>query len=123
MTELVAAPARARTGLEARWLTAALEWQSRAVVVRHLRVYLHNWHTAFLPPVGEPVTVERGELRVEPEAATQQLYQENLYDFSRRDRRLNATLQGQYRFGRVQALFEQRDIYQTDQNGTRTERL
>ena len=40
-----------------RWLTAALEWQSRVVVVRHLRVYLHNWHTAFLPPVGEPVTM------------------------------------------------------------------
>jgi lipooligosaccharide transport system permease protein len=57
VTELVAAPARAGAGLEARWLTAALEWQSRAVVVRHLRVYLHNWHTAFLPPVGEPVTM------------------------------------------------------------------
>ena len=40
-----------------RWLTAALEWQSRVVVFRHLRVYLHNWHTAFLPPVGEPVTM------------------------------------------------------------------
>jgi hypothetical protein len=26
-----------------RWLAAALEWQSRAVVLRHLRVYLHNW--------------------------------------------------------------------------------
>ena len=40
-----------------RWLAAALEWQSRAVVVRHLRVYLRNWHTAFLPPVFEPVTM------------------------------------------------------------------
>ena len=39
------------------WLTAALEWQSRAVVARHLRVYLHNWHTAFLPPAIEPVTM------------------------------------------------------------------
>jgi lipooligosaccharide transport system permease protein len=40
-----------------RWLTAALEWQSRAVVARHLRVYLRNWHTAFLPPAVEPVTM------------------------------------------------------------------
>jgi lipooligosaccharide transport system permease protein len=47
----------ARLGLEARWLGAAFEWQSRAVVGRHLRVYLHNWHTAFLPPVCEPVTM------------------------------------------------------------------
>jgi lipooligosaccharide transport system permease protein len=37
------------------WLAAALEWQSRAVVARHLRVYLQNWHTAFLPPALEPV--------------------------------------------------------------------
>jgi lipooligosaccharide transport system permease protein len=41
----------------ARWLRAAVEWQSRAVVLRHLRVHLHNWHTAFLPPVFEPVTM------------------------------------------------------------------
>lgn len=39
------------------WLLAALEWQSRAVVARHLRVYMRNWHTAFLPPVFEPVTM------------------------------------------------------------------
>lgn len=39
------------------WLSAALEWQSRAVVGRHLRVYLRNWHTAFLPPALEPVTM------------------------------------------------------------------
>ena len=39
------------------WLAAALEWQSRAVVARHLRVYLRNWHTAFLPPAVEPVTM------------------------------------------------------------------
>jgi lipooligosaccharide transport system permease protein len=39
------------------WLAAALEWQSRAVVARHLRVYLRNWHTAFLPPVLEPLTM------------------------------------------------------------------
>ena len=37
-------------------LTAAFDWQSRAVVERHFRVYLHNWHTAFLPPALEPVT-------------------------------------------------------------------
>ena len=40
-----------------RGLTAALEWQSRAVVGRHLRVYLKNWHTSFLPPVLEPITL------------------------------------------------------------------
>jgi lipooligosaccharide transport system permease protein len=39
-----------------RWLTAAVDWQSRAVVERHLRVHLRNWHTAFLPPALEPVT-------------------------------------------------------------------
>jgi lipooligosaccharide transport system permease protein len=38
-----------------RWLTAAADWQSRAVLARHFRVYLHNWHTAFLPPAVEPV--------------------------------------------------------------------
>lgn len=38
------------------WLTAAFDWQSRAVVERHLRVHLRNWHTAFLPPALEPVT-------------------------------------------------------------------
>jgi lipooligosaccharide transport system permease protein len=36
-------------------LTAAFEWQSRAVVGRHLRVYLKNWHTSFLPPALEPI--------------------------------------------------------------------
>jgi lipooligosaccharide transport system permease protein len=50
-------PAPSRPVPDARWLTGALEWQSRAVVLRHLRVYLHNWHTAFLPPVFEPVTM------------------------------------------------------------------
>lgn len=40
-----------------RRLTAAFEWQSRAVVGRHLRVYLKNWHTSFLPPALEPVTL------------------------------------------------------------------
>ena len=39
------------------WLAASLEWQSRAVVARHLRVHLRNWHTAFLPPALEPVTM------------------------------------------------------------------
>ena len=38
-------------------LRAAIEWQSRAVVGRHLRVYLKNWHTSFLPPVLEPITL------------------------------------------------------------------
>jgi lipooligosaccharide transport system permease protein len=39
------------------WLTAAFHWQSRAVVGRHLRVYLRNWHTAFLPPAMDPITM------------------------------------------------------------------
>jgi lipooligosaccharide transport system permease protein len=39
------------------WLGAAVDWQSRAVVARHLRVYLRNWYTAFLPPALEPVTM------------------------------------------------------------------
>ena len=50
---------------------------------------------------------------------TQQLYQENLYDFSRRDRRWSATLNNNFRRARVQARFQQRDIYQ----GSRTERF
>jgi lipooligosaccharide transport system permease protein len=57
MSSLVGAPPGAALGFDARWLTAALDWQSRAVVVRHLRVHLHNWHTALLPPVGEPVAM------------------------------------------------------------------
>ncbi|HSE96081.1 MAG TPA: ABC transporter permease [Methylomirabilota bacterium] len=57
MSRATAGAARRGIGPEARWLTAAVEWQSRAVVGRHLRVYLHNWHTAFLPPLGEPVTM------------------------------------------------------------------
>lgn len=36
---------------------AALHWQSRAVLLRHLRVYLRNWHTAFLPPATEPIVM------------------------------------------------------------------
>ena len=40
-----------------RWLVSALEWQSRAVVGRHLRVYMRNGYTAFLPPAVEPVTM------------------------------------------------------------------
>jgi lipooligosaccharide transport system permease protein len=57
MTPSTATTARSPAGPDVRWLTAALEWQSRAVVLRHLRVHLHNWHTAFLPPVFEPVTM------------------------------------------------------------------
>ena len=57
MIGVTADPAPSRAAPDARWLTAALEWQSRAVVRRHLRVYLHNWHTAFLPPVFEPVAM------------------------------------------------------------------
>ena len=54
------------------------------------------------------------------DVTTQQLYQENLYDFSRRDRTLFATLQGNIGRTRLQAQFDQRDIYRT---ATQTERL
>jgi lipooligosaccharide transport system permease protein len=54
---LAAGAAGPRARPDAGWLRAAVAWQSRAVVLRHLRVHLHNWHTAFLPPVGEPVTM------------------------------------------------------------------
>lgn len=36
-------------------LFAALHWQSRAVLSRHVRVHLRNWHTVTLPPVCEPL--------------------------------------------------------------------
>ena len=39
------------------WLTAALEWQSRAVMNRHLRLYMTGWHIKILPPALEPVTM------------------------------------------------------------------
>jgi len=32
-----------------------LAWQSHAVLGRHVRVHLRKWHTALLPPVGEPL--------------------------------------------------------------------
>ena len=35
--------------------TPALAWQSRAILGRHVRVHLRKWHTALLPPVGEPL--------------------------------------------------------------------
>lgn len=34
---------------------AAIQWQSFAVLMRHLRVHLRNWHTVTLPPVCEPL--------------------------------------------------------------------
>lgn len=36
-------------------LGAAVQWQSRAVLARHVRVHLRNWHTVTLPPVCEPL--------------------------------------------------------------------
>lgn len=33
----------------------ALQWQSRAVLMRHLRVHVRNWHTMLVPPVFEPL--------------------------------------------------------------------
>jgi len=47
---------RSLAGVSA-WLGGALDWQSRAVVSRHLRVYVRNWYTAFLPPALEPLTM------------------------------------------------------------------
>lgn len=35
----------------------AVEWQSRAVLSRHWRVHLRNWHTALLPPIAEPLVL------------------------------------------------------------------
>lgn len=57
MSGRAAALRREAPRADLRWLTAALDWQSRAVVGRHFRVYVHNWHTAFLPPAVEPVTM------------------------------------------------------------------
>ncbi len=54
---LTAGDAPARPSPLPGWLTAAFDWQSRAVVRRHMSVYLRNWHTAFLPPAVEPVTM------------------------------------------------------------------
>ena len=39
------------------WLAAAFEWQSRAVVGRHWRLYMNGWHIKVLPPALEPVTL------------------------------------------------------------------
>jgi len=33
----------------------AFAWQSRAILGRHVRVHLRNWHTATVPPVCEPL--------------------------------------------------------------------
>jgi lipooligosaccharide transport system permease protein len=35
----------------------ALDWQSRAVLGRHVRVHLRKWYTALLPPVAEPLVM------------------------------------------------------------------
>lgn len=33
----------------------AFQWQSRAVLMRHLRVHVRNWHTMLVPPIFEPL--------------------------------------------------------------------
>lgn len=33
----------------------AFHWQSRAVLMRHLRVHVRNWHTMLVPPIFEPL--------------------------------------------------------------------
>lgn len=43
--------------MSSRVFAPAFEWQSRAVVLRHLRVHLRNWHTAMLPPLCEPLVM------------------------------------------------------------------
>ena len=43
--------------MSVRWLTSAFEWQSRAVMGRHLRLYMTGWHVKILPPALEPVTM------------------------------------------------------------------
>lgn len=40
-----------------RLFAAALAWQSRMVLRRHLLVYLRNWYTGLLPPAAEPVVL------------------------------------------------------------------
>lgn len=35
----------------------ALDWQSRAVLGRHVRVHLRKWYTALLPPLAEPIVM------------------------------------------------------------------
>ncbi|MDX2186448.1 MAG: ABC transporter permease [Opitutaceae bacterium] len=40
-----------------RLFRPSFEWQSRAVLMRHVRVHLRNWHTAALPPVFEPLVM------------------------------------------------------------------
>lgn len=45
------------------------------------------------------------------DASTQQLYQQNVYDLSRRDRFLGATLTGNFRRYRLSAVVESRDVY------------
>lgn len=38
-----------------RQLAAMWAWQSRAVLMRHIRVHLRKWHIVLLPPVFEPL--------------------------------------------------------------------
>lgn len=38
-----------------RIIRAAFAWQSRAVLARHVRVALRNWHIVTVPPVCEPI--------------------------------------------------------------------
>jgi lipooligosaccharide transport system permease protein len=39
------------------WLTSAFDWQSRAVMGRHVRLYFSDWPIKVLPPALEPVTM------------------------------------------------------------------
>jgi lipooligosaccharide transport system permease protein len=40
-----------------RWLTSAFDWQSRAVMRRHFRLYMGDWQIKVLPPALEPLTM------------------------------------------------------------------
>jgi len=39
------------------WLATAFDWQSRAVMGRHWRLYMSDWQIKVLPPALEPVTL------------------------------------------------------------------
>ena len=38
-----------------RLYLASIQWQSLAVVMRHVRVHVRNWHTMLVPPICEPL--------------------------------------------------------------------
>jgi lipooligosaccharide transport system permease protein len=49
--------AASRSTRQMTWLTTAFEWQSHAVMGRHVRLYVADWPIKLLPPALEPVTM------------------------------------------------------------------